>query len=97
MGGRNCLKREESENFYTVMHNKYDASKSHTYKPDNSIFGNSSTSVSGHFSTDSLWFAGVEIKDQTFGEALKESGMKYVTAKFDGVLGLGKCGGNLSW
>ena len=36
----------------------------------------------------SMQIAGISVKDQTFGEAIKEPGVAFVVAKFDGILGM---------
>ena len=40
-------------------------------------------------SSDTLDFAGMEIKDQLFAEATEEPGLAFAFGRFDGILGLG--------
>eukprot|EP01135_Chromosphaera_perkinsii_P000515 Nk52_evm9s106 gene=Nk52_evmTU9s106 len=73
------------------IHKKYDSSKSSTYHANGTTFSlkYGSGSLSGMQSTDDVTFAGVTIKQQSFGEALEEPGNDFADPHFDGILGLG--------
>ena len=67
-------------------HHQYNHSKSNTYVPTGKTF--SSGSVSGLFSQDTVLIENLKVKNQVFGEATNITGLAFLTAKFDGILGL---------
>ncbi|CAG9858146.1 unnamed protein product [Phyllotreta striolata] len=72
-------------------HNKYDSSKSSTYKANDTEFNimYGSGFVAGFLSSDNVEIAGITVTDQLFGEATDEVGNSFNMGHFDGILGMG--------
>ena len=71
-------------------HNRYDSSKSSTYKANGTVFEiqYGSGATTGFMSNEYVSVAGLNVTDQDFAEITKEKGISFFTSKFDGILGL---------
>ncbi|KAG0244600.1 endopeptidase [Mortierella sp. GBAus27b] len=72
------------------LHRKYDSGRSSTYKANDTNFNiqYGSGAVEGVVSNDNLEIGGLVVENQDFGEVSKESGLSFLFAGFDGIMGL---------
>ncbi|EDW30687.1 GL26924 [Drosophila persimilis] len=71
-------------------HSQYSSANSTTYQINGTPFSISygSGSVAGILSTDVVTVAGLKIRNQTFGEAITETGAGMQDSSFDGIFGM---------
>ncbi|XP_033827275.1 napsin-A [Periophthalmus magnuspinnatus] len=72
------------------VHRRYNSKKSSTYVQNGTQFSirYGRGSLSGFISADTVSVAGLPLPKQQFGEAVKQPGITFAVARFDGVLGM---------
>ncbi|KAM9345798.1 napsin-A [Symphorus nematophorus] len=72
------------------LHHRYNSKKSSTYVKNGTQFSiqYGRGSLSGFISEDTVSVAGLPVPGQQFGEAVKQPGITFAVARFDGVLGM---------
>lgn len=72
------------------LHHRYNSKKSSTYVQNGTEFSiqYGRGSLSGFISGDTVTIAGLPVPGQQFGEAVKQPGITFAVARFDGVLGM---------
>ncbi|XP_020782901.1 napsin-A [Boleophthalmus pectinirostris] len=72
------------------VHRRYNSKKSSTYVQNGTQFSirYGRGSLSGFISGDTVSVAGLPVPKQQFGEAVKQPGITFAVARFDGVLGM---------
>lgn len=72
------------------VHRRYNSQKSSTYIKNGTEFSirYGRGSLSGFISGDTVSVAGMSVSKQQFGEAVKQPGITFAVARFDGVLGM---------
>ncbi|KAM6957910.1 napsin-A [Aplochiton taeniatus] len=73
------------------LHHRYNSKKSSTYVQNGTKFAiqYGRGRLSGFISEDTVTLAGLPVTGQQFGEAVKQPGITFAVARFDGIFGLG--------